>query len=456
MLQALKKLQFGKNINALEGTIWDKIILFAIPIALTSLLQQMFNSADIATIGRFVSAEALAAMGTTAPLVGININMLMGLSVGVTVIVSQRRGAGDVQGMREAVHTAIVLAIIAGIILMLVGMISAPYILRWMSTPENLVETAAHYLRIYFAGLPFLMLYDFISGIFRANGDTKKPIIALGTGVVANLILNLVFVLGFGMGVDGVALGTSLANAICAGIMFRFIIHDKSDIRVDTKQLCFPWRTVQPILAVGVPTGIQGSVFSLSNMVIQSAINSLGAVAMAASAVSLNFELWAFYILFAFSQTATAFIGLNYGARNRERCHMILKWALIEGIIAALCVSAFFVVFVEQLTMFFTHDPATIAMTKERVYWIVSFECISLVMDLFSAVLRGYGISMAPAAITVVGVCVLRVIYVYTIFATSHTFATLMAVYPISWFVTMCGIMGFYFLVRNKVWGKTA
>ena len=415
---------FSKTVNALEGSIWDKIIVFAIPMALTSLFQQLFNSADIAVIGRFSGSQALAAVGSTATIVNIFINCLVGTSVGATVVISHLLGEKNEKAAQEALHASVCFSVIFGIVLGILGLLIARPVLRLMGTPVEVLDMADLYLKIYYLGIPFLTVYNFGAAIFRANGDTKKALLSLTVSGFINVGLNIFFVVFCGMSVDGVAIATVIANIISAGLI---------------------------VLKIGIPTAIQGMVFSLSNMIIQVAINSLGSAAIAASTVALNFEMWAYHVLTGFSQACTAFVGLNYGARKLKRCIRITRWCMLEGIIASIFVSLFFVLLRKPLVALFTADSVIAEWAYVRICWIISFEFISMVMDVFSGALRGWGFSLLPAVITTAGICVLRVIYVYTVFAGWPDFGVLMAVYPLSWLVTAIGITIAYFTVKKKI-----
>ena len=442
---------FSKRVNALEGSIWDKIITFAVPLALTSLFQQLFNSADIAVIGRFSGSQALAAVGSTAPIVNIFINCLVGTSVGATVVISHLLGEKKEKTAQEALHASVCFSVILGILLGLLGLVIAQPVLRLMGTPAEILDMADLYLKIYYLGIPFLTIYNFGAAIFRASGDTKKALISLTVSGFINVALNVFFVVFCGMSVDGVAIATVIANMISAGLIIFFLTKERGLLHLSFSKIHWHNGLILQVLKIGIPTGIQGMVFSFSNMIIQSAINSLGPVAIAASTISLNFEIWAFHVLSGFSQACTAFVGLNYGAKKLKRCIRITRWCMLEAIIASIFVALFFVLLRKPLVSLFTTDPVVAEWAYLRICWIISFEFISMVMDVFSGALRGWGFSLLPAVITIAGVCVLRVIYVYTIFASRPDFGLLMAVYPLSWLVTATGITISYFAVKKKI-----
>ena len=407
---------FSKTVNALEGSIWDKIIVFAIPMALTSLFQQLFNSADIAVIGRF---SALAAVGSTATIVNIFINCLVGTSVGATVVISHLLGEKNEKAAQEALHASVCFSVIFGIILGILGLLIAQPVLRLMGTPAEVLDMADLYLKIYYLGIPFLTVYNFGAAIFRANGDTKKALFALTVSGFINVALNIFFVVFCGMNVDGVAIATVIANIISAGLIIYHLTKEQGLLHLSFCKIHWHTGLILQVLKIGIPTAIQGMVFSLSNMIIQAAINSLGSAAIAASTVALNFEMWAYHVLTGFSQ--------------------------------AIFVSLFFILLRKPLVALFTADPVIAEWAYVRICWIISFEFISMVMDVFSGALRGWGFSLLPAVITTAGICVLRVIYVYTVFAGWPDFGVLMAVYPLSWLVTAIGITIAYFTVKKKI-----
>ena len=442
---------FSKTVNALEGSIWDKIIVFAIPMALTSLFQQLFNSADIAVIGRFSGSQALAAVGSTATIVNIFINCLVGTSVGATVVISHLLGENNEKAAQEALHASVCFSVIFGIILGILGLLIAQPVLRFMGTPAEVLDMADLYLKIYYLGIPFLTVYNFGAAIFRANGDTKKALFALTVSGFINVALNIFFVVFCGMNVDGVAIATVIANIISAGLIIYHLTKEQGLLHLSFCKIHWHTGLILQVLKIGIPTAIQGMVFSLSNMIIQVAINSLGSAAIAASTVALNFEMWAYHVLTGFSQACTAFVGLNYGARKLKRCIRITRWCMLEGIIASIFVSLFFVLLRKPLVALFTADSVIAEWAYVRICWIISFEFISMVMDVFSGALRGWGFSLLPAVITTAGICVLRVIYVYTVFAGWPDFGVLMAVYPLSWLVTAIGITIAYFTVKKKI-----
>lgn len=440
-----------KQIDMLNGSLVDKIILFALPLAATSILQQLFNSADVAVVGRFVGSEALAAVGANGAVINLLVNLFVGLSVGANVVIATFIGKGNEKSIKKAVHTAIMVALISGVCLAFIGLIFARVILTAMSTPDNILDLAVRYLRVYFSGMPFIMLYNFASSIFRSKGDTKRPLIALAISGVINVILNLFFVVVLGMNVEGVAIATVVSNMISSSILIYWLVKEEGAFHLEIKQLKINWGIVKRMAVIGVPAGIQGMVFSFSNVIIQSALNKLGSTAVAGSAAALNYEYFAFFVLSAFSQAVVTFISQNYGAGNKERCRKIVKSCWLLAAVSTFTVCAIFIIFSHPLVSIFTQDSAVADLAVLRMKYILSFYLINMTIEVLSGSMRGLGYSFVPASVCVIGICGIRILWIYTAFQKIATFKGLMMVYPISWIVTMVAIVVSYFVVRKKV-----
>ena len=434
----------NKELDMLNGSIWDKIIIFALPLALTSMLQQLFNTADVAVLGQFVGKNAIAAVGNNVSLIGLLVNLFLGLSLGANVVIAQNIGANRPDKAHDAVGTAFILAIITGTIIAIVGEILIDTVLDLMEVPNEVRAMAETYMRIYLIGMPAIGLYNFESAIFRSRGDTKTPLMSLAVATVINIFLNLLFVIHFEMAVDGVAIATVIANVVSALILFRALCHTESIIHLDIHAIKFDKSSMLTIIKIGLPAGIQGMVFSLSNLLIQTAINNLGADAMAASAAAFTIEINVYCVISGFGQAATTFVSQNYGAGNIARCKRITWIAILISSIFMAAISAFILIFAEDLLRFFNNDSNVIALGKLRLFYIVAPEILSVFMDVISGSLRGYGISLAPAVLTLIGVCGIRITWLYTIFLAYPTYETLMIVYPISWLVTTILLMFAY------------
>ncbi len=439
-----------RDIDMLHGSLWDKIILFALPLALTGVMQQLLNAADVAVLGQFVGKNAMAAVGNNTSLIGLLVSLLMGLSLGANVVIAQFIGAKKLDRVHEAVHTAFLLALIAGIILCGIAEILVNPIFEWLVVPPEVAPMAEMYLRIYAIGLPAMGIYNFEAAIFRARGDTQTPLVALTIASFLNIALNLIFVVNFDLGVDGVAWATTIANLVSALILMYRLIKSDGLIHLELRDLQIEKSCLKETVRIGLPAGVQGMVFSLSNLLIQSAINSLGADAMAASAAAFTVEINVFCLTNGFGQAATTFVSQNYGAGNLQRCKDVTKVSLQLNVVLMLILSATILYFAEPLIRFFNEDAAVVELGITRLWFIIAPEIISVVMEIVSGSLRGYGISLAPAIITLVFVCGIRITWVFTVFEEYPTYAALMAVYGISWFFTMVFlIVAYVYYVRN-------
>ena len=426
----------------LQGSLWDKLIFFALPLALTGVLQQLLNAADVAVLGQFVGKNAMAAVGNNISIIGLLVNLFMGLSLGANVVIAMHIGGKRLDRAHEAVHTAFLLAMFVGIAVAVLGELLVYPLMHMMMVPQDVWEMAETYLRIYLLGLPVMGIYNFEAAIFRSRGDTRTPLISLVIASLLNLVLNLVFVLRFQMGVAGVVWATVIANTVSAILLFRALRRTKDVIHIELKSMHMDRKLLKNIVRIGLPAGIQGMVFSLSNLIIQSAINSLGPDAMAASAAGFTIEINVFCIVNAFGQAATTFVSQNYGAGNLERCKEVTWTAMKLNVLFMGLLSVFILIFAEELLSFFNPDPNVVALGKIRLLYVVGPEVICVVLEGLSGALRGYGYSMIPALLALVGICGIRITWVYTLFAEQPTYEILMATYPVSWLITTI-LMGF-------------
>ena len=434
----------ARDIDMLHGSLWDKIILFALPLALTGVMQQLLNSADVMTLGKFVGKNAMAAVGNNISMVGLIVSLMMGLSLGANVVIAQNIGAKRIDRAQAAVSTAFVLAIGAGIFFCILAEFLVAPIFYFLDVPEIVVDMAEIYLRIFLLSLPAISLYNFQAAIFRSKGDTRTPLIALAIASGVNILLNLLFVLQFDLGVAGVAAATVIANIVSAIILFRALLKVEGIIKLHLNALIIDREELFEIVRIGLPAGVQGMVFSLSNLLIQAAINSLGADAMAASAAAFTIEINVFCVVNGFGQAATTFVGQNYGAGNLQRCKRAtwVSMGLSAVFMQTLCFVILF--FAEEVLSLFNSDPEVIRLGVIRLWYIVAPEMINVAMEGLSGALRGYGISLTPAVITLICVCGVRVTWVFTVFAKIPTYAALMAVYPVSWLLTAIILIGAY------------
>lgn len=440
-----------KEMDMLHGPLASKILLFAIPLACTGILQQLFNAADVMVIGRFVGKHAMAAVGSNSAFIGLMVNLFVGISLGANVIIARYTGQGNKEKVHQAVHMAILVALIGGIIMTVVGETVTNPLLVLLGVPDEVFVLARLYLRVYLLGMPVILLYNFESAIFRSQGNTKTPLICLTISGCVNVVFNLFFVLVCGRSVDGVALGTVLSNAISSVLLFILLVKSPSEVRIRKADMHLHKDVLKEMFRIGLPAGLQGCVFSISNIMVQSAINSLGADIMASSSAAFNIEIMAYYLANSFGQACTTFIGQNHGAGNLERCKSVTHWSLFLATISTAIVSVLVVIFAPDLIRIFNSDPTVIENGAIRLYWIVGFECINMLIELFSGCMRGYGYSLVPALVALIGICGVRIIWIYTIFAAHHTFGTLMVVYPFSWVVTSIVLIGVYFVFTKKV-----
>lgn len=440
----------NKDMDMLNGPLLGKILIFALPLALSSILQQLFNSADIAVVGRFAGNEALAAVGSNEAVISLLINIFVGLSIGANVIVAKYYGQANKEKITHAVHTSILIAIISGLFLIVFGFFATKILLEMMGTPEDVIELAGLYLRIYFVGMPFIMVYNFGSAILRSVGDTKRPLICLIIAGILNVILNLFFVIICDLSVAGVAIATVISNMVSSGMILYILAHEKRDIHLDLKKLAIDKKILGEIIKIGVPAGVQGMVFSISNVCIQASINSFGSTAIAGSAAALNFEYFAYFLLNAFTQAAVTFTSQNFGAKKYHRCRKIAIVCSVTAIVFTTALCCIFLLFKDRFISIYTADAAVKEYGIIRMKYILLLEAFNVLMDVMSGAIRGMGYSTLPAVIAIAGVCGFRLIWVSTVFQKFHTFEMLLTVYPVSWFLTCIGIITAYILVSRK------
>ena len=439
-----------KQLDMLHGPIWNKIPRFALPVAATAILEQLFNASDVAVVGNFTGADstvAVAAVGANSALIGLIVNLFIGIALGTNVVIANAIGHGDRQTVHRAVHTSVLVALIGGVLVALLGELLAAPVLGLLNVPEDVFPLALLYLRIYLAGMPVILLYNFEAAIFRSIGETKTPLIALASSGVLNVILNLFFVAVLHMTVNGVAIATVISNAVSSVLLYCKLRRSTREIRLEPKQLRIDGAVLKRIMQIGLPAGVQSAVFSISNIVIQSAINSLGTVVMAASSAAFNIEIITYYLLNSFTQACTTFVGQNFGAGDLRRCRRTLLLSLGEGFAVLAAAVSTILFFGKPLLSIFNRDPAVIAVGYTRLVLVMLSHGLNLIYDVVSGYLRGFGISLVPALLTMLGVCGTRIAWVELVFPQSRTFQTLMTVYPVSLAVTallMLAALAFY------------
>ena len=441
----------GNQIDMLHGSLLDKILLFALPLAASMMLQQLFNSADVAVVGRFDSPQAMAAVGSNGAAINLFVNLFVGLSIGANVVVAKYIGKNESDNINDAIHTSMSIALISGALLLVGGIIAAKSLLTLMNTPDDIIDLAVVYFRIYFLGMPFIMLYNFGSAVLRSKGDSKRPLWCLALSGVINVILNLIFVIVFKLSVIGVALATVISNIVSALMIMYFLIKEEEPFKFRFRRLSLKKVYVSQILRVGLPAGIQGMLFSISNVTIQTAINGLGSYASAGSAAALNFDFLTYFVVAAFTQAVVTFTSQNYAARNYERCKKVYALTMITGLFFTGLACAICAIWKHEILSLYTVNPEVLNYAEVRMIHAVAFLWMCNIYEIPGGALRGMGYSTLPAVIIMLGCCVLRIIWVYTVFGVYHNFAFLMDVYPVSWLVTGIVTLIAYYVVRRKV-----
>lgn len=426
----------SNQIDMLNGPLLGKILKFAMPFALSSVLQQLFNSVDIAVVGRFASSQALAAVGANTFVINLMINLFVGVSIGANVVIANRIGCKDDDGVKRAVSTTSSLALISGLLLTVVGLLVARPILEAMGTPGDVLDDAVLYLRIIMAGSLFFMIYNFGAAILRSKGDTKRPLYILVAAGIINTILNLVFVICFKMSVAGVAIATDISNAFSAVMVIVLLIKEPEPFRLHLKQLALFHREMKRILQIGVPAGLQGMVFSFSNIFVQMGINGFGAAAIAGASVSQTFDSYCYFLISAFCGAAMTFTGQNYGAGKIDRCKKIFWICLGAGALSCLMANLVFIFGAEFFMRIFSHDAEVIAYGKTRIFIVLTFQCISAGYEIPASAMRGLGHSLQPALLVILGTCVFRLLWIFIVMPVFPGYDHLMLIYPISWAVT--------------------
>ena len=442
------------NSSMLEGKLFPAIIRYTVPIILTSVLQLLFNAADLIVVGQYCGSVSVAAVGATGSLTSLLVNLFIGLSTGAGVTVAHALGSGENKAVHTTVHTAVPMALISGVILTLVGVIFCEDFLRLMSTPENVLPLSAVYMRIYFAGITFNMIYNFCAAILRAAGDTKSPLIFLTIAGVVNVVANVFFVTVFHMDVAGVALATTISQGISAVLVVSALMRRTDACKLELKKMKIYKQQLIKILRIGMPAGIQSSLFAISNVIIQSSVNSFGDVFMSGNAASGNIEGFVYVAINAFHQTAVNFAGQNAGARRFDRIHKTL-WICL-GCVTVVGLTLGCLVFAfgrELLSIYITDSKEAIEYGMIRMGYIAIPYFICGMMDVSTGILRGMGASIAPMVISVLGVCGFRIGWIMTVFQIPqfHTPQCLFLSYLISWTATFLCQMAAYFILARRL-----
>lgn len=446
-----KKTVKSYEMDMCSGPLLGKIVAFAIPLILSGILQLLFNAADIIVVGRFAGNESLAAVGSTSSLINLLVNVFIGLSIGANVLVARFYGGQNHRDLEETVHTAMLLAVISGGILVVLGVGLAGPLLELMGTPEEVLPLSVLYMRIFFVGMPASLVYNFGSAILRGIGDTRRPMYFLLTAGIVNVVLNLIFVIVFSMGVAGVALATVISQCISAVLIVKCLIRSDGSYRLDLKRLRIVKRKMFAIAKIGFPAGLQGAIFSISNVLIQSSVNSFGSVAMAGNTASSNIEGFIYTSMNAIYQTALSFTSQNFGARKEKRVTKILFCCLGLVALVGAVMGLGAVLAGRRLLGIYSSDPEVIRYGMLRLTIIGSTYFACGLMDTMVGGLRGLGYSVIPMLVSLTGACALRVVWVFTVFPMNRSLETLYYSYPVSWVITVTAHVLCYVYIRKKM-----
>ncbi len=419
-----------------NGPIFKKVVLFAFPLMLSGILQLLYNAADIIVVGQFSSSDAMAAVGSTSSLINLLTNVFIGLSIGVSVLISKFYGAGQQKDIFETVHTAIGLSLICGILVGILGFIFAGTMLEWMDSPENVLPKATLYMEIYFLGMPAFMVYNFGSAALRAVGDTRRPLYYLTISGIINILLNLLFVIVFNLSVMGVALATIISQYISASLIIWCLVKTDGACRLSLKHIRIHFRKLGAILRIGLPAGIQSSLFSISNVLIQSSVNSFGSTVMAGNTAAASLEGFVYTAMNSMSQASLSFTGQNFGAGQLKRIKRIAGICLASVSVVGLILGMAFYLLGTPLSRIYSPDQAVIDVSLIRLEIICTTYFLCGIMEVLVGLLRGMGQSLLPTTVSLLGACAFRVLWIYTVFAADKTLTTLYISYPISWLLT--------------------
>ncbi len=440
-----------RNVDMLEGDLFINILLFALPVTASGIIQLLFNAVDMIVVGQFSGSSSMAAVSSTSSLISLITNLFIGLSVGSSVCIARRIGSGDYERISDAVQTSITLALIFGVILMGFGIVFSRTLLEMMKSPVDVIDLSTLYLRVYFTGMPATMVYNFASAVLRAKGDTKRPLLALTISGVLNAVLNLFFVVSLKMDVAGVALASSLSAYVSAIIVLIVLVTDPGFTRFDPKHLYIENGAFADIAKVGIPAGIQSTVFSISNVVIQSSINSFGSAAMAGNGAGSSISNFIYSGMNSFYQTCLTFTSQNIGAGKIDRVKKILILCLLDVAVTGIVLGWAAVFFGEPLLSLYTHDPEVVYYGMIRLRYICIPYFIYGMMDVLVGSLRGMGSSVAPMIVSLLGVCAFRLLWVYTFFQVHNTFEDLFLSYPVSWIITAGTLLVMNVIVYEKL-----
>lgn len=439
------------EIDMVNGPILGKILVYSIPLMLSGILQLLFNAADVIVVGRYAGSQSLAAVGSTSALINLLVNVFIGLSVGVNVMVARYYGARRETAVNETIHTAVALSLVSGLLLVVIGLLLARPLLELMGTPDDVLGKAALYMRIYFAGMPVTMLYNFGAAVLRAVGDTRRPLYFLTFAGIVNVVLNLFFVIALNMDVAGVALATVISQCISAGLVVRCLMKSEGCLKLHIKKLRIRRLLLIKIMRIGLPAGLQGAVFSVSNVLIQSSVNSFGSVVMAGNTASSNIEGFIYNAMNAVYQTNLSFTSQNFGAKKYGRINKIMVTCI--AVVAAVGISLGMAAFAagDFLLGIYSSDAEVLKYGMIRLSIIGTTYFLCGIMDTMVGSIRGIGYSVMPMLVSLTGACGLRILWIFTIFQWHRTLMTLYISYPVTWIVTAAAHFICFMIVRKRL-----
>lgn len=447
---AEKTARVSYRMDMTEGPLTTKIIKFTIPVMLTGILQLLFNTADVIVVGRFTGKTALAAVGSTGSLINLLVSLFMGLSIGTNVLVARYQGAKDDKAVSETVHTSIALGIVGGLILLIIGVVATRPLLEMMATPEDVIDQSTLYMRILFFGMPLNLILNFGAAILRAIGDTKRPLYYLTIAGVINLFLNIFLVTVFSLGVAGVAIATVISEGVSCGLILLCLKHETGAIRLYFNRIKINPSKCIDIMKIGLPAGLQGCIFSISNVLIQSSVNSFGSTVMAGNTAASNIEGFVYVSMNSLHQTCISFTSQNFGAGKFKRIKKVLINCLVIVAITGLVLgnSAYF--FGKYLLSAYNNETEVISYGLIRLSIISTMYFLCGLMDVMVGAMRGIGYSILPMIVSLVGACGLRIVWIYTVFAKFRTLDILFISYPVTWTITFLSHLVCYYIVTRK------
>lgn len=443
--------QSTKNGLMIEGTIWKQLLLFSVPLLLGNLFQQMYNAVDSIVVGNYIGAQALAAVGSSAPVINLLVSLFMGVSVGAGVIISRYFGARNIQDLQDSIHTSLAFSILAGIIMTIVGILLSPLILQWIGTPQDVMLNSVLYLRIYFCGILSVLVYNMGSGILRAVGDSKNPLYFLIISSVTNIILDLLFVVVLKMGIAGVGWATMISQTISAILTILLLVKTKQEYKVTLKKIRFHKERLLEIIRLGLPSGIQNGVVSFSNVIVQSNINAFGSVAMAGCGAYTKIDGFAILPVMSFSMALTTFTGQNMGANKLERVHKGAKTGILMSVATTVVISILLEIFGPQILSIFTDNNQVIHYGLYMLHILAPCYIFLAISHAFSGIIRGAGITTIPMIVMISCWCVLRMAWILTSVPIFHDIGVVFMGWPITWFASALWLFLYY---KKGSWKK--